>query len=247
MEQVGPPAPPMEHYTDWLGLALRWLHIVAGAAWIGTSFYFNWLNNNVRPPEQAEPGVGGELWSIHGGHFYRVVKYTVAPAKLPKTLHWFKWEAYSRGSAGFALLAVVYYLHPTTYLVDDARARALAVARGAPSASARSSSAVTSITCSASRRSARSPSCSRSSASRSSRRVAYGLTQTFRRRAAYIHVGALLGTIMAANVFFVIIPNQRVMVERWCAARRPTHRRASTPRSARRTTTTSRSPCCSSW
>jgi uncharacterized membrane protein len=81
------------HLQEWLDLAVRWTHVIVGIAWIGTSFYFNWLNNHIRPPSTPEPGVAGELWSVHGGGFYRVVKYQVAPERLPTTLHWFKWEA----------------------------------------------------------------------------------------------------------------------------------------------------------
>ena len=103
---------------DWLQLTVRWLHFVLGAAWIGTSFYFNWLNHNLRAPDEARPGVGGELWAVHGGGFYQVTKYTVAPARLPTTLHWFKWEAYLTWVTGMCLLALVYYLHADVYLID---------------------------------------------------------------------------------------------------------------------------------
>ncbi len=202
----------MEHATDWLSLSLRWLHIVAGAAWIGTSFYFNWLNNNVRPPEKAEEGVGGELWSVHGGHFYRVVKYAVAPETLPKTLHWFKWEAYTTWLSGFTLLAVVYYLDPTTFLIDE-RVEILrpwvAIAIGLGTLAG--GWLVYHLLC-------KSP-LGRKPVPLSILifvffvAVAFGLTHLFGSRAAYIHVGALIGTIMAANVFFVIIPKQRVMVD----------------------------------
>ena len=95
--------------ADWLALTTRWLHIVFGAAWIGTSFYFNWLNNHIRPVAEGPTpeGVDGELWSVHGGHFYQVVKYKVAPPKLPKILHWFKYEAYFTWVTGFVLLILV--------------------------------------------------------------------------------------------------------------------------------------------
>jgi uncharacterized membrane protein len=202
----------VEHLTDWLSLSLRWLHIVAGAAWIGTSFYFNWLNNNVRPPEREEAGVGGEVWSVHGGHFYRVVKYAVAPEALPRTLHWFKWEAYTTWLSGIALLAVVYYLNPGTYLVDATVMILdpwLAVGIGVGTLVV--GWLFYHYLCK----------------SRLGRKpvplaiiifvfmvgVAHGLAETFGSRAAYMHVGALIGTIMAANVFFVIIPKQRVMVD----------------------------------
>src|SRR2546428_10855118 len=111
------------HALQWLNLVLRWAHVITGVAWIGTSFYFNWLNSRMHPPERAEPGVAGELWSVHGGGFYRVVKYTVAPRELPRTLHWFKWEAYATWLTGFALLVLVYYLGAVSFLVDPRVAR----------------------------------------------------------------------------------------------------------------------------
>src|SRR5207244_4418309 len=96
-----------------------------GIAWIGTSFYFNWLNSRLAPPppERREPGVAGELWSVHGGGFYRVVKYTIAPGEVPRTLHWFKWEAYATWLTGFALLVLVYYVGAASFLVDPQSAR----------------------------------------------------------------------------------------------------------------------------
>ncbi len=202
----------MEHLTDWLSLALRWLHIVAGAAWIGTSFYFNWLNNNVRPPQKEEEGVGGELWSVHGGHFYRVVKYSVAPETLPKTLHWFKWEAYTTWLSGFALLAVVYYLEPTTYLIDE-RVMVLSpyAAIGIGVGTLVGGWLFYHLLCKSPL--GRKPVPLSLIIFVSFVALAYGLVELFGSRAAYIHVGALIGTIMAANVFFVIIPKQRVMVD----------------------------------
>ena len=103
---------------DWLNLLFRWLHLITGAAWIGTSFYFNWLNQNIRPPEQADGETAGELFAVHGGHFYHVRKIAGAPAVLPKTLHWFKYEAYFTWVTGVSLLAVVYYLNAKVYLID---------------------------------------------------------------------------------------------------------------------------------
>ncbi|MEM9192085.1 MAG: urate hydroxylase PuuD [Myxococcota bacterium] len=210
----------MEHATDWLSLSLRWLHIVAGAAWIGTSFYFNWLNNNLRPPEKTEAGVGGELWSVHGGHFYRVIKYTVAPEKLPKILHWFKWEAYVTWLSGFALLAVVYYLNPSLYLVDTAvRPLAGYEAIGIGLGTLVGGFLIYHLLCKSPL--GRSPTLFAMIGLGLFTALAFGLTQVFGSRAAYIHVGALVGTIMAGNVFFVIIPNQRVMVDAMVAKREP--------------------------
>ena len=106
--------------SQWLNLVLRWIHVIVGIAWIGTSFYFNWLNSRFESPKRAEEGVGGELWSVHGGGFYRVLKYDVAPAQLPQTLHWFKWEAYATWISGISLLVLIYYLNANAYLLDPA-------------------------------------------------------------------------------------------------------------------------------
>ena len=109
------------YLREWLDLLLRWLHVIAGMVWIGTSFYFVALDSHLRP-SRAE-GVAGESWEIHGGGFYTVQKYRVAPERLPEPLHWFKWEAYTTWLSGFALLVVLYYLDADTYLVDRERRR----------------------------------------------------------------------------------------------------------------------------
>ena len=106
------------YWAEWLHLVVRWTHFTVGVAWIGASFYFNWLNNNIRPQETPKDGVDGEVWAVHGGHFYNVNKYEVAPEKLPKTLHWFKYEAYFTWISGFTLLAIVYYHGAALYLID---------------------------------------------------------------------------------------------------------------------------------
>ncbi len=109
------------YITEWLNLLVRLLHVVAAIAWIGASFYFIALDYSLRPPEDArdaQRGVGGETWEIHGGGFYRVEKFRVAPETLPTRLTWFKWEAYTTWLSGFVLLVVLYYLNPSTYLVD---------------------------------------------------------------------------------------------------------------------------------
>ena len=103
----------MEAYlTEWLGLIIRWFHVIAGVAWIGASFYFIWLDNHLRePPEWKQArGIKGDLWAIHGGGFYEVAKYHLGPEQMPRELHWFKWEAYSTWLSGMALLLLVYYL-----------------------------------------------------------------------------------------------------------------------------------------
>jgi uncharacterized membrane protein len=199
------------HLEQWLGLVLRWAHVITGVAWIGTSFYFNWLNARIAAPETPEPGVGGELWSVHGGGFYRVVKYTVAPARLPRTLHWFKREAYATWWSGLSLLVLLYYVGAREYLLDPAVSPidpGTAVALGI--AVLVLSWLVYDLLC-------RSPLGSRPRALAAVGAVlvtalAWALSHVFSARAAYLHVGAALGTIMAANVFRVIIPAQREMV-----------------------------------
>ena len=109
------------YLVDWLDLVFRWFHVTAGIVWIGTSFYFVALDNHLEEPaheRDRERGVGGEAWEIHGGGFYRVEKYRVAPQRLPEPLHWFKWEAYWTWISGFTLFVVLYYLQPRTYLID---------------------------------------------------------------------------------------------------------------------------------
>ncbi|RYD45886.1 MAG: hypothetical protein EOP60_19965 [Sphingomonadales bacterium] len=102
--------------TEWLNLAIRWLHLTAGIAWIGSSFYFVWLDLHLKPPKQGE--ASGEVWSVHGGGFYHNQKYQVAPAKMPEELHWFKWEAYWTWISGFSLLVLVYYVGARSFLID---------------------------------------------------------------------------------------------------------------------------------
>src|SRR6266536_5887482 len=119
---AGVDRPQMEAYAlDWLQLILRWIHLITGIAWIGASFYFVWLDNSLRPPQDpadTDKGVGGELWAVHGGGFYVVRKFRIAPETLPATLHWFKWEAYWTWISGFALLVIMYYLQAQVYLID---------------------------------------------------------------------------------------------------------------------------------
>ncbi len=210
------------HLGQWLNLALRWGHVITGVAWIGTSFYFNWLNSRLAPPppERAEPGVAGELWSVHGGGFYRVVKYAVAPTRLPPTLHWFKWEAYATWLTGFALLVWIYYVGAAAYLVDPQVSRlgpraAIAVGLG----TLLGAWVVYDALCRS--RLANSPLALGATLFVLGTGLAWGLTQLLAPRAAYLHVGAALGTIMAANVLMVIIPSQRDMVTALTEGRAP--------------------------
>jgi len=206
----------MEAYaSDWLQLILRWVHVITGIAWIGASFYFVWLDNSLAPPRDAadaDKGVGGELWAVHGGGFYVVRKFRVAPERLPATLHWFKWEAYWTWISGFALLVLMYYLNARAYLIDpnvadlvpwqavslsvtvilagwlfyDQLCKRLGLEREGWIATAM----VAFIAL-----------------------AAWGLSRLFSGRGMYIEVGAMLGTIMVANVAHVIIPSQRRLVQ----------------------------------
>ena len=200
-------------WLDWLSLFVRWFHVIAGVAWIGASFYFIWLDNNLRTPPQwkQDKGIKGDLWAIHGGGFYEVAKYAYGPEKMPDTLHWFKWEAYTTWLSGFALLIIVYYFGASAYLIDptvNALSPAMAIFLGLGLIFG--GLALYELAC-------RSP--------LANYPLAFGVglvllicvasylaTQWFSGRGAYIHVGALIGSIMAGNVFFNIMPNQRKMV-----------------------------------
>jgi uncharacterized membrane protein len=204
------------HLVEFLSLLLRWLHIIAGIAWIGSSFYFIWLDNSLTPPpagsDNAKKGVSGELWAVHGGGFYNPQKYAVAPASLPDTLHWFKWEAYTTWLSGTALLVVVYWLRAQTMMVDSSLvALSTPQAIGIGLGSMVLAWFVYDGLC-------RSP-LGKHDAWLGAvvfgllALLAWGLHQFLSGRAAFIHVGTAIGTIMVANVFFVIIPGQKKMVD----------------------------------
>ncbi len=202
----------------WLELTVRWIHVIAGVAWIGTSFYFNWLNDRLTTPTDAPEGVTGELWSVHGGGFYRVMKFGVAPARMPEELHWFKWEAYLTALSGLALLVLVYYLGADVYMVVPG-GLSPGAAVGVGVATLIGGWLVYDALC-------RSPLGRRTPALAAvgfllATLIAWGLVQFIGSRAAYIHIGAMLGTIMALNVFRVIIPAQREMVADLVAGREP--------------------------
>jgi len=197
----------MDPYAnEWLDFLARWLHVIAGIVWIGTSFYFVAVDNHLRPPEESEDarrGVAGEEWEIHGGGFYQVQKYRVAPPVLPEKLHWFKWEAYTTWLSGFALLIVLYYVNARSYLIDPSvadltPAEAIAISIGLLAAAW--------IVYDALCRAIPSQLVLAVSVIALTTVAAWGCSQLFSARAAYVQVGAMLGTIMVANVFFVIIP-----------------------------------------
>ena len=199
------------HILGWLSLVARWIHVIVGVAWIGTSFYFNWLNDQLRPPETPAEGVGGEVWSVHGGGFYRVTKFTVAPETLPKRLHWFKWEAYSTWLSGMVLLVLVYYINADLYLVDPATGVSA-------TAGIALSLAVLVLGWLGYQLLCRSPLVRKQALTALLifawfALLSWLLSQFLSGRAAYMHVGAAIGTIMVANVFFVIIPSQKDLVD----------------------------------
>ena len=196
---------------DWLDLVVRWIHIIVGIAWIGTSFYFNWLDSRL-DREIDNENIEGELWSVHSGGFYHINKLKGPPTNFPKELHWFKWEAYTTWISGFVLLIIVYYLNAEGIMIDknindinsftaiiislifllgswflyDFLCKSIII----------NNTVFFTLTCLF-----------------LSILASYILTNIFGSRAAYIHVGACLGTIMAANVFRVIIPSQKNMVD----------------------------------
>ena len=202
----------MAAMLDWVNLVVRWVHLTAGIAWIGSSFYFIWLDRQLQKPDPGRPGVEGEVWMVHSGGFYRVEKLRVGPNEVPATLHWFKWEAALTWATGLLLLAVVYYLTGGALLVDPAVSglgvgQATLLALGtllagwfvydglwrSPLSRPEGLGAILSLL------------------------LLAGVTLLYYRtlsgRAAYIHVGSLLGTLMVANVWRVILPAQQQMID----------------------------------
>jgi uncharacterized membrane protein len=206
------------YWEDWLELGLRWLHVVAGIVWIGTSFYFVALDNHLGRPRVEEEGVAGESWEIHGGGFYRISKYRVAPAELPEPLHWFKWEAYTTWLSGFGLLVVLYYWNAETYLIDKSVADIpVAAAIGVSLIGLAAAWVIYDLACLVFKSDAVVGLLLLALVLGS----AYGAGEVFSGRAAYLQVGAMLGTIMAANVLFNIIPAHWELVRAKEAGREP--------------------------
>jgi uncharacterized membrane protein len=197
--------------TEWTSLILRWLHVVAAIGWIGSSFYFIHLDLSLKPHGELPDGVHGEAWQVHGGGFYRIMKYLVAPAKMPDELTWFKWEAYTTWLSGFALMVVVYYLDAELFLVDKSTLDLTPLQAGLFSlGSLVLAWLLYEGAC-------------RSGLARHELAFAFGgylflvaLTYAFTHvlsgRGAFNQIGAIIGTIMVANVFAVIIPNQKKIV-----------------------------------
>ena len=205
---------------DWAEFALRWLHVITAIAWIGSSFYFIALDLGLRKDKPLPEGVHGEEWQVHGGGFYHIQKYLVAPAALPEHLTWFKWESYATWLSGFALMAVVYYLGADLYLVDLEKAElpiwaAIGISLGVLAVGWLGYD----LLC-------KSPLGQRSTLLMlalylSLVVMAYLLDQIFTGRAAFLHLGAVTATIMSFNVLVIIIPNQRIVVADLKAGRVP--------------------------
>ncbi|MGF1718862.1 urate hydroxylase PuuD [Vibrio kyushuensis] len=198
------------HVTEWLNLAIRWAHMIVGVAWIGASFYFVWLENNLNRVN-PKTGLSGDLWAIHGGGIYHLEKYKLAPPEMPEHLHWFKWEAYFTWITGVLLLGVVYYLNAEIYLIAPGSGldstTAVAIGIGALIAGW----FVYDLLCDSPL--GKKPELLGFVLFLALVGAAYGLSQVFSGRGAYIHVGAIIGTIMVGNVFRVIMPAQRNLVK----------------------------------
>ena len=204
----------------WAEFAVRWLHVITAIAWIGSSFYFIALDLGLRASPDADKGVGGEQWQVHGGGFYFIQKYLVAPDRMPADLIWFKWESYATWASGFTLLVLVYYLGAEFYLIDPNVAdlavwQAVLISAGSLGFGWLAYNAICN---------------SRLGNSSTGLMVvlyiilvgmAWGYTQIFTGRAALLHLGAFTATIMSANVFLVIIPNQKIVVADLIAGRSP--------------------------
>ena len=207
-------------YAEWLELAFRWLHLIAGIAWIGSSFYFMFLDYSLLPDESLPSGVKGASWNVHGGGFYFMQKYTVAPETMPDVLHWFKWEAYFTWISGFSLMVIIYYWGADSFLIDKEvmdlnQWQAIGISVGAFVAGW----IIYDQVC-------KSPVGKNDIALSVIVFVmillaAYGFTHVYSGRGAFVHVGAMIGTIMVANVFFIIIPNQRIVVKALIAGETP--------------------------
>nr|WP_153838243.1 urate hydroxylase PuuD [Pseudomonas haemolytica] len=194
---------------EWLNLSVRWVHMITGVAWIGASFYFVWLENNLNRVN-PKSGLAGDLWAIHGGGIYHLEKYKLAPPTMPDNLHWFKWEAYFTWMSGVALLCVVFYWNPTLYLL--APGSSLSGTEGVllGIGSLLAGWFIYSFLCDSAL--GKRPALLGLILFVLLIAAAYGFSKVFSGRGAYLHVGAVIGTIMVGNVFRIIMPAQRALV-----------------------------------
>ncbi|MEE5116437.1 urate hydroxylase PuuD [Pseudomonas alliivorans] len=197
------------HLMEWLNLGVRWIHMIVGVAWIGASFYFVWLENNLNRKNPRD-GLSGDLWAIHGGGIYHLEKYKLAPPTMPENLHWFKWEAYSTWLSGVALLCVVFYANPTLYLLAPGSSLSGAEGVHIGLGSLFVGWFIYSFLCDSAL--GKRPALLGLILFMLLVAAAYGFSQVFSGRGAYLHVGAIMGTIMVGNVFRIIMPAQRALV-----------------------------------
>jgi uncharacterized membrane protein len=208
-------------FTEWAGMIFRWLHVVAAIGWIGSSFYFIHLDLSLKPTRDLPEGVYGDAWQVHGGGFYHILKYLVTPAKLPDELTWFYWEAYATWLSGFALVIIVYYLDADLFLVDKSVMDLTPVQAGLFSlVSLVLAYLLYEAAC-------------RSAFAKNHElafvlagyvflvALTYAFTHVLSGRGAFNQIGAIIGTIMVANVFLIIIPNQRRTVAALIAGEKP--------------------------
>ena len=205
---------------DWLEFALRWLHVITAIAWIGSSFYFIALDLGLQKNNKLPPGVQGEEWQVHGGGFYHIRKYSVAPSEVPDHLTWFKWESYSTWLSGFALMVVIYWVGGELYLIDSAKSdlelwQAIIIS----AASLVIGWFIYDFLCKS--RFRNNPSLLMVVLFFILVVMGWSYNQIFTGRAVFLHLGAFTATIMTANVFLVIIPNQKIVVDDLFAKRTP--------------------------
>lgn len=199
------------HLQEWLNIVVRVMHITFGIAWIGASFYFVFLENALNRTENVREELAGNLWAVHGGGFYYLEKYKVAPKTIPRHLHWFKYEAYFTWVSGFALLFIVYYFNASAILIDPAVLKLTAAqAIGISMGSFIAGWLLYDLLCKSPLK--KNPLVFALTGIALLVGFAWFYSHVFSGRAAFIHFGAMLGSIMAGNVFFVIIPSQKAMV-----------------------------------
>ncbi|WP_072431611.1 MULTISPECIES: urate hydroxylase PuuD [unclassified Pseudomonas] len=197
------------HMLEWLNLSVRWVHMITGVAWIGASFYFVWLENNLNRVNPRS-GLAGDLWAIHGGGIYHLEKYKLAPPSMPENLHWFKWEAYFTWMSGIVLLCLVFYWNPTVYLLAPGSGLSGPEGVALGLGSLLVGWFVYSFLCDSAL--GKYPTLLGLILFVLLIAAAYGFSKVFSGRGAYLHVGAVIGTIMVGNVFRIIMPAQRALV-----------------------------------
>lgn len=205
---------------DWIAFSVRWLHVITAMAWIGASFYFIALDLSLRKASDLPDGAAGEEWEVHGGGFYHTTKYLVAPDRLPEHLTWHKWQSYSTWLSGAALLMILYWVSGEIYLLDPSKAQ-ITLWQGIliSAASIGVGWVLYDFLCKS--KLGDHPTAMMLVLFAIIVAMSWGLNQVFTGRAALLHLGAFTATIMTANVFFIIMPNQRIVVADLKAGRTP--------------------------